>query len=49
MDKEDFDLMSKDLINENLVKIHVKIIDFEKSNNNIKRFKILNKNIIKLK
>ena len=35
MDKEDFDLMSKDLINENLVKIHVKIIDSEESNNNI--------------
>ena len=34
MDKEDFDLMSKDLINENLVKIHVKIIDSEESNNN---------------
>ena len=34
MDKEDFDLMSKDLINENLVKNYVKIIDSEESNNN---------------
>ena len=44
MDKEDFDLMSKDLINENLVKIHVKIIDSEESNNNNFGCNIFSKN-----